>query len=361
EEDLADTFLARAETLLDWVEEHETAPYGDGYASAPGQEKARGIGPFLGNADELGPKRLAPSLDGPMIARAVEIAGEGAPMVSDMALVDLAATLSRSVVSATRLVGGITELAYRLPRLWARVRAGEVPQGRALRVAERTIVLPWGVAAAVDVDLVSAMKSCASAQVDRVVQGALDRDPAKEEPTHADDRFLSVFTGDAGTDQLRRHPDYTGIGLIGVEGVLDTTDALDLEHAIRRLAQELAAAGSEEPLRVRRAKAVGLLARGEVPMPAATGVPESLSRHGQSIRGRGESGGAGGAGGAGGTGGAGTDTDGRGRAVTLVLHLSEAGLFAGDEVGRCEHTKAPVRVDQLKQWCRGARVTVRPV
>ncbi|HLR28771.1 MAG TPA: hypothetical protein VK086_08765, partial [Ruania sp.] len=215
EEDLADTFLARAETLLDWVEEHETAPYGDGYASAPGQEKARGIGPFLGNADELGPKRLAPSLDGPMIARAVEIAGEGAPMVSDMALVDLAATLSRSVVSATRLVGGITELAYRLPRIWARVRAGEVPQWRALRVAERTIVLPWEGAAHVDAELVSVMKSCSWAQVDRCVQAALERDPAKEEPTHADDRFLSVFTGDAGTDQLRRHPDSTGIGLIG--------------------------------------------------------------------------------------------------------------------------------------------------
>src|SRR5699024_6222387 len=291
-------------------------------------------------------------------------------MVSDMALVDLAATLSRSVVSATRLVGGITELAYRLPRIWARVRAGEVPQWRALRVAERTIVLPWEGAAHVDAELVSVMKSCSWAQVDRCVQAALERDPAKEEPTHADDRFLSVFTGDAGTDQLRRHPDSTGIGLIGVEGVLDTTDALDLEHAIRRLAQELAAAGSEEPLRVRRAKAVGLLARGEVPLPDEPGARESLSRSAQSAQGHGESRGAGGAGGAGGTGGAGGmggargaagGANGRGRAVTLVLHLSEAGLADGDGVGRCENTNAPVSVEQIKQWCGGARVTVRPV
>src|SRR5699024_8969926 len=126
------------------------------------------------------------------------IAGEGAPLVSDMALVDLAATVSRPVGSATRLVGGITELAFRLPRIWARVRAGEVPQWRAVRVAERTMSLPWAGADHVDAELVSVLKSCSWAQVDRCVQAALERDRSEDPPAAppVDDRYLSVYTGE---------------------------------------------------------------------------------------------------------------------------------------------------------------------
>src|SRR5699024_5572504 len=114
-------------------------------------------------------------LDGVLPERPVPIAGDGAPMVSDFALVDLAATLRRSVGSATRLVGGVCELAYRLPKIWARTRGGSAALWRSLRVAEKTQILPWEAAHQVDEELVSVLGSCSWAQVDRCVQAALAR------------------------------------------------------------------------------------------------------------------------------------------------------------------------------------------
>src|SRR5687768_5831384 len=53
----------------------------------------------------------------------VPLAGPGAPWVAEFAPVDLAAGLGISQDAARQLVADALELAHRLPRLWASVRA----------------------------------------------------------------------------------------------------------------------------------------------------------------------------------------------------------------------------------------------
>lgn len=360
--------LTRAEVLLEWVEENEVPAEPDAFGPGRFAERPSPDG-FSAGFDELGERRVARDQDGLLPARAVVIAGPGAPLVSDMALVDLAATLRRSVVSASRLVGGITELAYRLPRIWDRCRGGGVTLWRALRVAEKTSSVPWPVATQVDGELVSVLGSCSWAQVDRCVQAALarheehqdiatsedetpagDDDPAASEDDPAgseegtggpdasadqaeDARDVQINLGDAGTDPHLHGA--AAIGLTGITGTLEDADALDLEAAIRELAATLAAAGSRESLGARRAKALGMLARGEVPLPTGDHAP--------------------------GTSRAAPAPAGSRRHVLLVLHLTDTALLGGDRVGRCQNTLAPVSVDQIKEWCAGAKVRIQPV
>src|SRR5690625_2316917 len=121
--------LIRAEVLLEWVEENEIPPEPDRFGPGPSTIPVP-VGELRAGPDDLGARVTSRDEDGILPSRPVTIAGEGAPMVSDLGLVDLAATMRRSVVSATRLVGGITELGYRLPLIWDRCRQGGVPLWR---------------------------------------------------------------------------------------------------------------------------------------------------------------------------------------------------------------------------------------
>ena len=381
-----DALLLRAEVLIEWVEEHEVPAEPDWCGSALGEPHA---GPSFTSpehgVDEWGPRRLGRDLDGVLPERPVPIAGDGAPMVSDFALVDLAATLRRSVASATRLVGGVCELAYRLPKIWARTRGGSAALWRSLRVAEKTQTLPWEAARQVDEELVSVLGSCSWAQVDRCVQAALaryeeamrrndasndadadtdadaDADDPEEAPGDAgatmtdDARRLRIYLQEAGTDPAMRGAG--GIGLTAIEGTIDDADALDLETAIRELASGLAEAGSTDPLDVRRAKAVGLLARGEVPLPN-----RASDDSGDAARTGGSAGEGSRSPGTVATAPAETGAPpGSRRRVRLVLHLTDTALFGEDGVGRCENTLAPASIEQIKRWCAGSRVQVQPV
>src|SRR5690349_7081208 len=68
----------------------------------------------------------------------VEIAGEGAPWVDESAVAELALALGMKHESGIRYVGDAVELRHRLPRIWARVMAGEVPVVKARKIAQDT-------------------------------------------------------------------------------------------------------------------------------------------------------------------------------------------------------------------------------
>ena len=68
----------------------------------------------------------------------VPLAGPGAPWVAEFAPVDLAAALGITHDAGRQLIADALELAYRLPRLWTRVLAGEVPVWRARLIARET-------------------------------------------------------------------------------------------------------------------------------------------------------------------------------------------------------------------------------
>jgi len=252
------------------------------------------------------------------------VAGPGAPLVSDFAVMELSALLGRSLDSGRNYVGQVVELAYRLPRLWARVLDGAVPVWRALRVADSTRLLPENAAAFVDAQLAPFAHGCSWAQVDRLVEEALVRyDPeAAEEKRHAaqDHRHVETGLGQVGYD-----------GIAHVSGVLDVADALDLERAVARRAKLYGQLGDDDSLDVRRAKALGEIARDDLALDLEVADPET----GEITR---------------------TIC---GRKTELTLHLSAI----DQTLGRLGNTRTPISVEQIRTWLDlpNTSVIVRPV
>ncbi|WP_196780785.1 HNH endonuclease signature motif containing protein [Nocardioides sambongensis] len=257
------------------------------------------------------------------------VAGEGAPLISDFAVTELAATLGRSLDSGRHYVGQVVELAHRLPRTWRRVTAGEVATWKGLRIADLTRPLPAVAAAYVDRHLAPVAHGCSWAQIDRLLDAALTRfDPDAAQQRRrdaAERRRLDIHLDQAGT-----------AGTVGIDGVLDTADALDLEAVIGTRARELADLGCADALDVRRSRALGDLARADQPLDL--GAPDTRERPRTGRRAR------------------------RSRTVVLHVHLTEAALTGGGAVARLEETRAPVTVDQVRAWCGSAgTILVRPV
>lgn len=67
-------------------------------------------------------------------------------------------------------------------------------------------------------------------------------------------------------------------GNLRVHGVIDMADALDLDDALARGAEQLKQDGCTLPLEARRALALGILARGELTTPVVEEVAQRTSR-----------------------------------------------------------------------------------
>src|SRR5829696_73352 len=252
------------------------------------------------------------------------LAGPGAPLISDFAVMELSALLGRSLDSGRNYVGQVIELAHRLPKTWGRMLDGEVPVWKALRVAESTRLLPADAAGFVDAQLAPFAHGCSWSRVDRLVDEALVR----FDPEAAEERRRET--------QDHRHVDL-GINDVDATGIahgttaLDAADALDLEQAIARRAKLNGQLGDEDSLAVRRAKALGEIAREDLILDLDVADPDT----GEITR------------------------TVPGRKTELILHLS-----ASDQtVGRFGNTRSPVSVEQIKEWLSLANtsVIVRPV
>ncbi|WP_183099188.1 HNH endonuclease [Nocardioides pelophilus] len=252
------------------------------------------------------------------------LAGPGAPLVSDFAVMELSALLGQSLDSGRNYVGQVIELAHRLPRLWARVLDGEVPVWKALRVTDSTRLLPAEAAVFVDRHLAPYAHGCTWTQVDRLVEEALvrfDPEAAEERRREAQDhRHVDTGVDNVGYD-----------GIAHVDAVLDVADALDLEQALARRAKLYGQLGDDDSLDVRRAKALGEIAREDLMLDLEVADPDT----GEIAR------------------------TVPGRKTELVVHLS-----ATDQtVGRFGNTRTPISVEQIKQWLGLAHtsVIVRPM
>ena len=257
---------------------------------------------------------------------AVPLAGEGTPLVAEFAPMELGAALGMSTDSARALVGDALELAHRLPRIWKRVRAGEVPAWKGRRVAQLTTTLPLDGAEFVDRQLSESVGKVGWAAIGRLVDRArvmFDPESAeKQRHEAADGRRFDVQTREATHD-----------GIAYVEGVLDLADAMDLDTAIRQGAEELAALGSTESLDVRRSMAAGELARHQLALDLRS------------------------------EGGEGTASVVKPRQVVIHVHLSDAAI-SRDEAGiaHVEETRSIVSTEQVRDWCTGdAQVVIKPV
>ncbi len=234
------------------------------------------------------------------------LAGEGAPALSETAVVELITSLGKPDGVGRRWLGKALEVKYRLPRLWRRVLDGEVAVWRALRMAEFTISLPLDGAAFVDEAVAPFAHDLSWAQLERTVEAARAvYDPDEVERRRSTDpRRFDVRLDQTGID-----------GYVPVDGLLDLADARDVEAAVAARAAQLAEV-CDESLEVRRAMALGEICRGELALGVAPGTPT-------------------------------------GRGVTLYVHLD------GTDVADVDGT--PVLVDQVAEWCGGAEVTIKPV
>jgi hypothetical protein len=183
--------------------------------------------------------------------RLTPIAGEGAPLVAEFAPVELAAVLDWSTEAARELMGDGLELKYRLPKLYAHVLAGRVPLHLARRVAGHTRDL--GPVAAAHADrLVSAdPRRVGLVRAERLV----DEVRLYHDPDRAIDDELTALA----ERKVEIRPGSTPL-TADVHMRLDTADAEAFDAAVTRGAQALRALGDDDPLDVRRARAVGVLA-----------------------------------------------------------------------------------------------------
>ena len=277
----------------------------------------------------------------PGLEREEPIAGPGCPAVAEFSLAEFGAALGTSTTAAKQLVGQALELWHRLPRLWARVRAGEVPAWRARRVAETTIhaspELTLEAAGWVDSQIAGMAERVGVAQLDRTVEEAITRfHLADPDPTRdAEDGYLYLD---------RRHAtlrdEHVGLdGTMSFEASLSIADALDLDHALAAGAAAFKTLGSDQSLDVRRSMALGDLARSQTALDLT---------------------------------GAGTDTcQAKQRAATareVVLHVHLAADATGDglildQLGRLEERQKLLLLETVRSWCAdtSTRVSIKPV
>lgn len=264
-----------------------------------------------------------------VIDTGVPIAGPGAPLVSEFALMELIAVLGRSPDNGRTYVGQVIECAWRLPRLFRAVASGQVDTWKAQRIAELTHGLSPEAVDYVDRQLHAAVGGVGWKQLERLINEAVlrfDPDQADVERQQASDhRHLDISEADAH-------------GLVHLSGLLDAADGHDLDEAITRRATLLGRLGDDSSVDVRRSKAAAELARQDLALDLLVPDPET----GEVV------------------------ATVPGRRATLTVHVTDTSLATsvpGNPVGRCEETGTPVLTSQIRQWLQapGTTVIVRPV
>ncbi len=187
----------------------------------------------------------------------VPIAGEGAPLIAEFSVAEFAAAVGQSTDAGRCYLGEAVELRYRLPRTWARVVAGDLVAWKARRIAKTTMTLSMEAAAFVDRHVAGVAHRIGPAQLDRLVLDAvgwfMPAEAERRRAAAAESRCFEV---------ARNQADLSGLsGTTQVWGTLDVADALDLDAAVTAGAAALKDLGSTDSLDVRRAAALGVIAR----------------------------------------------------------------------------------------------------
>jgi hypothetical protein len=267
----------------------------------------------------------------PGMERLLRLGGDGTPEVQEFAPAELGARWKMSHGAAMSLVGDALDLRHRLPRLWALVLDGRARPWAGRKIAQSTRNASIEAAAHADrrVSVWAASKSLG--QLEQIAQAALiEADPeAAQEAAREAELAQGVWVGPS-----------TDHGIRDVHIRTDAASAAWFDASVDRVADGLGALGDTDPKDVRRAKAVGVLARPQQALDlfdtvaaAATGdaAPDRPARK----------------------------ADPRPDAV-LYVHLSEDALRGKPGAATVEGT-GPVTADQAKAWLGHCHVTVKPV
>ncbi len=182
------------------------------------------------------------------------LAGEGAPTVAEFCIPEFARAVGMSPVAGRKFIGAAIEAKHRLPQLWARAMSGEVPAWKVRRITEHTHRLPAAGATYVDHKLAPVAHDCTFAQIEGIAAKAVEEfDHERHEKQRRErlrDQHLDIDIDAAPLNQ----------GLVPINGLLEMSDALALERAIKHSALALLGEHADVGLDTRRAKALGQVA-----------------------------------------------------------------------------------------------------
>lgn len=185
--------------------------------------------------------------------RPVRIGADGTALVDEFLPLEVAAIKAISVASATWLIRDLVNLAGRHPQLWLQVRRGRLPVFRACQlVAEAArYELSGEQALQLDAELAPKVATLPWPRVLRLARGLI--------ADIAADKISELAERARAARYVRRYPtEDPSVGFIGAR--LDLADAIEFEAAVARVADALAAGGDPDPVDLRRAKAMGVLA-----------------------------------------------------------------------------------------------------
>ncbi len=260
----------------------------------------------------------------------IPVAGEGAPLVAEFSIAELATALRLPADVGKAYVGEALELRHRLPKTWQQVLDGKLPAWRARRIARTTMTLSREAAAYVDSQVWFRAHKIRPTALDRLIEVAI----AQFMPAEANARQKAAADGRHFDVDTRTH------GLAGtatVYGTLDLADALDLESAVAQTAGILKDLGSEEALDVRRAVAVGEIARRQLTLDLDSSVEQPAPR-------------------------ASRNHEAHDRQVVLHLHVADEAIRGAGGIGHLDNLNQAVLEQQIRTWCStAAQITVKPV
>ena len=281
----------------------------------------------------------------PLIHRACAWGGEGTPEVSEYCAAELGALQGTGMAAARTLIADALDLRYRLPRLWERVLTGGVRSWQARKIAEQTRPLSWEACADVDhalSDFVGMMPWPRFATI--LSATILQADPAlAAERAERARTTQDVFSFDSED------------GLKTIVAKAAAGDAIWFLATVNRIADILTAHGDTDPIGVRRARAIGILAQPAEALRLLAAHQHSLTEtrweseldpDGDDHRSLSV------------TVPPGFDASAARPRVVLHFHLSEAALRAGHPVVRPE-AGGPLTLEELVQFLGRSRCQVR--
>ena len=242
------------------------------------------------------------------------IAGEGAPLVAAFCAEPFAAAMGISTAAGIALIADGLNLHHRHPQISAKVESLEVPAWRARRVAQLCASYSAAVAAHVDAALAQRMGAWGVATIEKAIAAAV----AELEPetvAEAEDEARAAW----GVHLTHRSPHALGVwaGTSTLEIIGDTADLTALHDLICATAHRLLADGSQEPLEIRKARAVGVIAG-----QAGTGGTKPVTR--------------------------------------MYLHIDADDLVDPTATGWAERL-GPATLTKIRDWLAGSRATILPV
>ena len=267
------------------------------------------------------------------------------PAVAWHAAAPLGAALGRTTHAGRLLMRDALLVRHRLPRLWARVVAGQLEPWRARRIAAVIVHQPRDVSDWMDVHVTPVAHTVGLRGLDRL----LDEARLRLEPEQREAEQLEALDARHVTF-YRESVNHTGIAELLVRG--DWADVDDFDRAVSEVAAALAVRDQaqgrpQESLDVRRSRAVGVLADPAVAIallrdPAGASTSTSAA-------------------------GTGSDAPRPRTVVEIVCHLTPAQLAGLDPVMRVmlpSRTGAPgqplpMLTETVRGWCGRDDVSLR--